>query len=89
MEDPLEASIESILDAADIKFSRPEKDPTTPVNLDFYLPEFDTYIEVKQFHSDWISGQLAKVEPGKSVIVLQGPESVMKFLTLAVIIGRA
>lgn len=37
--------------------------------LDFYLPDYDVYIEVKQFHSDRISEQMKRQ---KNVIVVQG-----------------
>lgn len=44
-------------------------DSNTPPHLDFYLPEFDVHIEVKQFHSDRIAEQMSRVD---NVIVIQG-----------------
>jgi hypothetical protein len=43
--------------------------------LDFYLPEYDVYIEVKQYHTDRVSQQLASQE---NVILIQGKKA-MKF----------
>ena len=51
-------------------------------DLDFYLPYRDIYIEVKQFHSDRISKQTAKVD---NIIVLQGVKACELF---AALIGR-
>ena len=45
--------------------------------LDFYLPFFDVYIEVKQYHSERISDQMSSKD---NVIALQGIKSV-QFLT--------
>lgn len=42
-------------------------------NLDFYLPYFDLYIEVKQYHSDRISKQMSSKD---NVIAIQGIKSV-------------
>lgn len=47
--------------------------------LDFYLPTFDVYIEVKQFHADRISKQMATHE---NVIAIQGRKSVNIFVSL-------
>lgn len=47
--------------------------------LDFYLPEHDTYIEVKQYHSDRIAKQMAKAD---NILVLQGKTSVELFIKL-------
>lgn len=49
------------------------------VNLDFYLYDYDVYIEIKQFHSDRIAFQIQRV---KNVIVLQGINSVKFFIKL-------
>lgn len=37
--------------------------------LDFYLPDYDCYVEVKQFHSDRIAKQMSKRD---NVIAIQG-----------------
>jgi myo-inositol-1-phosphate synthase len=41
--------------------------------LDFYLPDFDVYIEVKQFHTERSSGQLSSQD---NVILIQGRKSI-------------
>ena len=65
--DPMERCVEKALVKAGINFVG-ENDPRAN-NLDFYLPDFDLHIEVKQFHSPRISGQMAKVP---NILVLQG-----------------
>jgi hypothetical protein len=47
--------------------------------LDFYLPKYETYIEVKQYHSDRIAKQMTKAD---NIIVLQGKKSVELFIKL-------
>jgi hypothetical protein len=41
--------------------------------LDFYLPAFDIYIEIKQFHSERIHKQMGLQE---NVIAIQGKKAV-------------
>lgn len=45
--------------------------------LDFYLPDDDLYIEVKQFHSERIAGQMARAD---NVIAVQGAKTVDFFV---------
>ncbi len=47
--------------------------------LDFYLPLFDVYIEVKQFHAARISKQMSSKD---NVIALQGSKSVELFVAV-------
>lgn len=68
--DPMEGMIRAALTRAGIRFVEGDRNPA---RLDFYLPEFDLYIEVKQFHSDRIAGQMARAE---NVIVAQGSKAV-------------
>lgn len=68
--DPLEQQIEGALIAAGIRY---EADYRNAANLDFYLPDFDVYLEVKRFHSDRIAGQMARAP---NVIAIQGLDSV-------------
>jgi hypothetical protein len=68
----LETKIADALTSAGIKFITEQP----PANLDFYLPEFDIYIEVKAFHSDRIAEQMSRVG---NVIAVQGVEAA-KFL---------
>jgi hypothetical protein len=66
----MEAAIRSALSDAGIRFV---EDGNNPAHLDFYLPDFDLYIEVKQFHTDRISEQMSRAP---NVIVAQGREAV-------------
>jgi hypothetical protein len=47
--------------------------------LDFYLPDNDVYIEVKQFHTERVINQLASQE---NVILLQGRKAIHYFNSL-------
>lgn len=47
--------------------------------LDFYLPDLDIYIEVKQFHSDRIAKQMAR---RPNVIAIQGRGAVLTFCAM-------
>lgn len=76
---PVEKKLALLLDAADIEFTKPERDQHDPTTLDFYLPSFDIYIEVKQFHTPRIADQLSRVPTGKTAIVLQGKNSATDF----------
>lgn len=76
---PVEKKMRALLDSRGIDFIMPERSGSDPTNLDFYLPAFDFYIEVKQFHSDRIASQLATVPERKSVLVLIGPDCVAAF----------
>jgi hypothetical protein len=75
----LEKEIARRLDARDIEYERPEQLARHPTNLDFYIPEFDLYVEVKQFHTDRIASQISTVPKDSSVMVLVGPNSVDAF----------
>lgn len=72
----LEAVVEAALSSSGLEFVR--HDDKYP-HLDFYLPKHDLFIEVKQFHSDWIGLQLRRAP---NVIVLQGEKAVMTFVGL-------
>lgn len=65
----LERVIAEALDVAGVKYEMGRE----PARLDFYLPDFDLYIEVKAFHSDRISEQMSRA---KSVIAVQGTAAV-------------
>lgn len=47
--------------------------------LDFYLPDFDVYVEVKRFHSGRIAEQMARAE---NVIAIQGVAAARLFAKL-------
>lgn len=65
--DPVEQIIAETLRDNSIEFIHDSQGGTN--GLDFYLPNYDTYIECKRFHSQRIADQMARVE---SVIAIQG-----------------
>lgn len=69
--DHLEKAVGECLTRKGITFIHESQDPDQ--DLDFYLPDYDVYIEVKQFHTDRISRQLASRD---NVIVIQGRRSI-------------
>jgi hypothetical protein len=69
--DELEKQIADALDIAGIEYLHESEDKG--LDLDFYLPYFDVYIEVKKFHADRISRQMATKN---NVIAVQGRKSV-------------
>ncbi len=75
--DPIEQIIADGLTAADIAFVH-ESEGLIP-RLDFYLPDKDIYIEVKQFHSERITRQMAQV---RNVIAIQGREAALAFVEM-------
>jgi hypothetical protein len=75
--DFLEKAIGEKLMQKNIKFSHESQGIN--IGLDFYLYDYDIYIEIKQYHSDRIALQLSRQE---NVIVLQGKKSVAYFLKL-------
>lgn len=79
MSDPLEKQFVAILDAAAIGYIRPDRDHDDPTTLDFYLPDLDLYIELKQYHSDRITRQLANLPENSNALVLIGRNSVHAF----------
>lgn len=70
--DELEEKIGQALQEANILFTKNQR-------LDFFLPDFDVFIEVKKYHSDRSSSQLASEE---NVILLQGAKSISFFCKL-------
>lgn len=75
----LEKEMTDLLLLNGIDFSRPEQDKADPTTLDFYLPKYDTYIEVKLFHTPRIDQQLSKVPKGCTAILIQGLDGVKDF----------
>lgn len=69
--DHLEKAVGECLTRKGITFIHESQDPDQ--DLDFYLPDYDVYIEVKQFYADRISRQLASRD---NVIVIQGRKSI-------------
>ncbi len=74
MQNPLEVSIESVLTELNIRFEREGLH-----RLDFFLPDFNTYIEVKEYHTDRVNQQL---KDHAEVILVQGKQAVETFCKL-------
>lgn len=70
IDDPMEVMMRSALTDAGIRFL---EDGENPVHLDFFLPDFDLHIEVKQFHTERVAEQMSRAP---NVIVAQGREAV-------------
>lgn len=70
---PVELSIAKMLDGLNIKYLTEIENEKT---LDFYLPDYDIYIECAYFYSDRKIEQLSRA---KKVIYVQGLDSA-KFL---------
>ncbi len=68
------------MEGAAIEYTRPERDKHDPTMLDYYLPRFRMYVELKQFHTDRIAKQLANVPDGFNVMVLVGRTAVVEFV---------
>lgn len=77
MEDPLEKLLANKLEELNIRFRRDE--PTTHGTIEFYLPEYQIFIEVCQFYTDRKIKQLSDV---KDVILIQGFSAVKAFIKL-------
>ena len=75
--DHLEKSLAAALNEAGIEFVHESENKKQ--ELDFYLPLFDVYIEVKQFHADRIYKQMSYQN---NVIAIQGSKSVNLFITI-------
>ncbi len=77
--DLVERIIAEGLTAKGIRFIHDGMDGvTTEKHLDFYLPDYDVYIECKQFHSDRSSKQLKR---HLNIILIQGLEAARFFST--------
>ena len=76
--DHLEKKIAIALDSANIEFVH-ESENKYQVT-DFYVPEIDCFIEVKQYHTDRTATQLQK-RKNDSVILLQGEKAVDFFVS--------
>jgi hypothetical protein len=74
MNDPVERIIADALDSQRIRYVRDGEGETKA--LDFYLPDFDVYLEVKRFHTRRIAEQTSRVE---NVIVVQGIKAAQFF----------
>lgn len=75
--DHLEKKLATALDEVGIEFIHESENKEQ--DLDFYLPFFDVYIEVKQFHADRIARQMSSKD---NVIAVQGMKSVELLVTM-------
>jgi hypothetical protein len=69
--DHLEKKLAEALDEVDIQFVHESE--SKDQKLDFYLPAFNVYMEVKQFHADRIARQMSSKD---NVIAIQGADAV-------------
>lgn len=67
--DDLEKEVAKILKSKGIKFVHESYKNGIDQRLDFYLPDFDVYLEVKKFHTERTIQQL---EYQRNVILIQG-----------------
>jgi hypothetical protein len=69
--DHLEREVGELLNEIGISFIHESQNNGS--NLDFYLPSYDVYIEVKQLHTEIVVHQLSKRD---NVILIQGKKSI-------------
>ena len=69
----MELQVANILDKLKIKYIHEGKKNGVDQRLDFYIPEFDVYIECKQMHSERTISQLSSAE---NIILIQGEQSI-------------
>ena len=77
MHDPIEGIVGSALSVRGVRYVC-DGDGDTKA-LDFYLPDFGVYIEVKQFHTERVSEQMTR-DP--NIIVIQGRAAAEAFASL-------
>lgn len=72
--DDLEKIVAEALSENSIEFTHESENKDQ--QLDFYLPDYDVYIEVKRYHSDRVLKQLKSKD---CVILIQGKDAVQFF----------
>lgn len=83
LKDPLEVMVEAALSHARVRFKREgESHEGSRIELDFYLPDFDTYIECKAYHTPRTCIMLEKTP---RVIVVQSLAAANAFAALITI----
>ena len=68
-DDPVERIIEDFLIETGVSYIKDQRHPYADRTLDFYLPTYDLFIEVKQFHTERAVKQLAGLT---NVLLVQG-----------------
>lgn len=71
--DPLEQQLADALSKAGVRFVHESEDAHVTKALDFFLPDFGIYLEVKGGHTDRIAWQMSR---GANAIAIQGMSSV-------------
>lgn len=89
--DPIELMIAQSLNMANIEYIHESERTGIPQlpgqrNLDFEIPAWKIFIEVKQFHTDRIADQIKGFE---NVIVIQGIEAARFFCQMVKAYGPA
>jgi hypothetical protein len=77
--DPMEVIIAAALDTRGVRYIHESEGKEKTDGLDFYLPEFGTYIELKRLYAPRIVTQMERVN---NVIVIQGMEAALAFESL-------
>jgi hypothetical protein len=77
--DPIELIVSIGLDRAHIEYVHESEGDPRNRDLDFYLPSLDLHLEVKQYHSDWIAKQMARVN---NIIAIQGRAAAHAFVDM-------
>ena len=75
--DPIERIVAIALDQAGVPYIHEKDQPNQ--SADFYLPELAVSIEVKQFFTERILGQMQRTD---NVIVIQGRGAPLAFATM-------
>lgn len=74
---PLEIEIANALNEKGIRFIHESQ--AVEQRIDFYLPEFNIYIEVKEYYSERSDKQL---KANDEIILIQGKKAMFAFLAL-------
>lgn len=73
IQDPIERRVAEVLDSAGVRYVHERENPEQ--RLDFYLPDFDIFIECKAYNSSRLEQQIKE----KDVIVVQGRKAADAF----------
>lgn len=77
--DPIEKIIADGLTANGIRFIHETEAKESNLALDFYLPDFDVFIECKQF---WSAGLNDQMKRAPNIIAIQGREAAHSFVKM-------
>ena len=77
--DHLEEQLGNALESAGIEFVHESESGNSNNGIDFYLPNQNVYIEVKQYHTTRIGAQMGRKD---EVIAIQGKEALKFFIAL-------